>query len=188
MDEAQRYVQWRASSEADPEKVAAELRSTGWAPAAARSVVSSVWPPVRTGGLWLLVISVVLGVAFAAITVVWPVSIWVEPGGPRATLAALDGVGATIGYYAVVTGPLWIVALACLIIHLTAYRRVWAARRFVAPGSSAQRARATLLTFGWILVIGNPILGFLVWAILGIQWVALGVMCGEAVSQSCGLG
>lgn len=185
MEEAQQYVRWRASVGAEPDAVIRELTYSGWAEPAAAALVAGVWPPVKGRGLWMLVLTLVMGVAILAITVQLLVSVWAYPGGPRATYALLEGIGVAFGNYLLVTVPLWIIGTVFLIVHLTVARRSWALVKLVRPdGLGARRA---LLTFSWILTIGNPILSTVVWVVLLVQYVALGVMCGEAVSVDCGM-
>ncbi|WP_378148319.1 hypothetical protein ACFJGV_08520 [Cnuibacter sp. UC19_7] len=188
MEEAQQYVRWRASVGAEPEAVIRELTYSGWAQPAATALVAGVWPPVKGRGQWMLVVTLVMGVAILVVTVQLLVSVWAYPGGPRATYALLEGIGPAFGNYLLVTVPLWLIGLVLLIVHLSTARRGWATVKLVSPRSSALRARTTLLTFSWILIIGNPILSAVVWVVLLVQYVALGVMCGEAVSATCGMG
>lgn len=187
MEEAQQYVRWRASVGAEPDAVVRELTYSGWTEPAAAALVAEVWPPVKGRGLWMLVLTLVTGVAILVITVQLLVSVWAYPGGPRATYALLEGIGPAFGNYLLVTVPLWIIGTVFFIVHLTVARRSWAMVKLVSPRSSALGARRTLLTFSWILTIGNPILSTVAWIVLFVQYVALGVMCGEAVSATCGM-
>jgi hypothetical protein len=49
-----------------------------------------------------------------------------------------------------------------------------------------RRGRA-LAAISWILVIGNPILAGITVVVVVVVYGALGIMCGEAVGQDCGM-
>jgi hypothetical protein len=188
MDEARRYAHFRLASGAAPRVVVSELVSTGWPAAAAWNVVSSVTPPpppvqppLDQPAGWLPVASIVVGVAFFLATALMCVAVFRSPDGPRAHLARFTEGQLPIGLYLTVTAALWIVGLGLLIAH-----HVRSGRARLATGR--RRRVSVAVVFAWILTVGNPILVVLLGTVGFIFFVALGVMCGEAVSENCGMG
>ncbi|MCS5723060.1 hypothetical protein N1028_13305 [Herbiconiux sp. CPCC 203407] len=188
MDEARRYAHSRLASGLAPRVVVSELVSAGWPPAAAWTVVSSVTPPpapvqppLDQPAGWLPVGSIVVGGAFLLATALMAVAVFRSPDGPRAHLARLTDGQLPIGLYLAVTVALWLVGLGLLIAHHVRSRRARLA-------TGRRRRVSTAVVFAWILTVGNPILAALL-GVFGVVFaVALGVMCGEAVSENCGMG
>ncbi|WP_291039906.1 hypothetical protein [Herbiconiux sp.] len=188
MDEARRYAHSRLASGAAPRVVVSELVSTGWPAAAAWNVVSSVTPPPAPAqppldqpAGWLPVGSIVVGGAFFVVTALMAVAVFRSPGGPRAHLARFTDGQLPIGLYLTVTAALWVVGLGLLIAHHVRSRRARLA-------TGRRRRVSVAVVFAWILTVGNPILVVLLGTVGFIFFVALGVMCGEAVSENCGMG
>jgi hypothetical protein len=93
--------------------------------------------------------------------------------------------------FIIVAGLFWVVTLVLLRRHLSTAGATWRSLALM-PGVAAvpmreRRRRLWLLVFSYIFAIGNGILLALVPLLIGLFWVTLGIACGEAVSESCGL-
>ena len=178
MDDATQHFA-RSSLEAgqEPEAVVQSLLRAGWPPDAAWQLVRSAQPRSQPDPrLWMVIVSFALGVGFALVDVIMFLSILATPGGPRGVLAQFTDGTLPIGLWVATTLPLWLVSLALMIIHTVLGRRQPKVRR---------RGRGLAAT-SWVLVIGNPILAVITGVLAVVVYFALGIMCGEAVSQDCG--
>jgi hypothetical protein len=179
MDDATKHFA-RSSLEAGqrPEAVLQSLVSAGWPPDAAWRLVRSVQPPPQSDPrLWMVIVSFALGLVFVLVDVIMFFSIFAAPGGPRGVLAQFSDGTLPAGLWVATTLPLWLISAASIVIHSVLGRRQPKVRR---------RGRALAVT-SWILVIGNPILATVTAILAFIVYGALGIMCGEAVSQDCGM-
>jgi hypothetical protein len=82
-----------------------------------------------------------------------------------------------VGLWLATLLPLWLVSMVLVIIHSVLGRR---------QAKVPRRGRA-LAAISWILVIGNPILAGITVVVVVVVYGALGIMCGEAVGQDCGM-
>lgn len=160
-----------------PEDVVQSLVSAGWPPQTAWDLVRSVQPPPQSDPrLWMVIASFALGLVFVLVDLSMFFSIFTAPGGPRAVLAQFTDETLPIGPWLITTLVLWVISTVLIVMHSVLGRRQPKVRR---------RGRV-LAVMSWVLVIGNPILA-VVTGILGVVvYFALGIMCGEAVSQDCG--
>jgi hypothetical protein len=213
VDQAQLYASGRLASGDPAERIVADLVASGWSPDLAWSLLSSVnggraqaGPPVQpvhaspqaqapqpiqplgqpqrptltrgSTAWWLVLVSVLAGVAFVVVTIVVFFSVFTAPGGPRGVLAQFTDGGLPIGLYLAITVPLWLVSLVTLLLARARWR----------SELGGVRPRSSLGAWAWFFVIGNPVIAALAAALTFILGLALGIMCGEAVSESCGTG
>jgi hypothetical protein len=212
VDQAQLYASGRLASGDPAERIVADLVASGWSPDLAWSLLSSVnggqtaqrWPqqphpgpatqqppllqpvgasprpPLTRGSTaWrFALVSVIAGATFVVVTIVMFLSIFTVPGGPRGVLAQYMDGGLPIALYFAMTVPLWVVSLVTLILA----RARWRAEL------GNVRPRSSLAAWAWFFVIGNPIIAAFTAALTFLVGLALGIMCGEAVSESCGTG
>jgi ABC-type multidrug transport system permease subunit len=76
------------------------------------------------------------------------------------------------------TLPLWLISATLIVIHSVLSRR---------EPRPAHRQGRTLGVLSWILAIGNPIRAVVTAVVAVVVFGAMGIMCGEAVSESCGM-
>jgi hypothetical protein len=127
--------------------------------------------------LWMVIVSFALGLVFVLVDVIMFFSLFAEPGGPRGVLAQFTDGNLPVGLWIAATLPLWLVSTALIIIHAVLARRE----------PKVRRQGQVLAVLSWVLVIGNPILAAVTAVVTVVVFGALGVMCGEAVSESCGM-
>jgi uncharacterized membrane protein YhaH (DUF805 family) len=179
MDDATQHFA-RSSLEAGqrPGDVVQSLMNSGWPSEAAWQLVRSVEPPrQRDPRLWMVIVSFALGLVFVLVDVIMFFSMFQEPGGPRGVLAQFNEGTLPIGLWIATTLPLWVISAALIVIHTVLARREPKVRR---------QGRA-LAVLSWVLAIGNPILAVATAILTVVAFTALGIMCGEAVSQDCGM-
>jgi hypothetical protein len=170
----------RSSMEAGrrPEDVVQSLVSAGWPPQTAWDLVRSVQPPPQSDPrLWMAIVSFALGLVFVLVDLIMFFSIFAAPGGPRGVLAQFTDGTLPVGLWLATLLPLWLVSMVLVIIHSVLGRR---------QAKVPRRGRA-LAAISWIRVIGNPILAGITVVVVVVVYGALGIMCGEAVGQDCGM-
>jgi hypothetical protein len=143
----------------------------------------------RPSGLSLLTIAVAAGVVGGVLTVAYAIVLVgvVETQGVRDALAhSAPFVIATV-VYAIAGLIVWLLALAMIIVHLRRHSASWRESRENPELHGSRVGRMWLLVLSWVFIALNPILGALTITFVGIAAVALGAMCGEAVSATCGL-
>jgi hypothetical protein len=175
---AQQFARSSLEAGQRPEAVVQSLVGAGWPPDAAWRLVRSVQPsPQSDPRLWMVIVSFALGVVFVLVDVIMFFSIFAAPGGPRGVLAQFTDGTLPIGLWVATIVPLWLVSMVLVIIHSVLGRR---------QPKVPRRGRA-LAAISWILVIGNPILAGITVVVVVVVYGALGIMCGEAVGQDCGM-
>lgn len=184
MDVNEQYVVDRLRAGEPPASVEASLVRASWPQSEARAVVGSAQRLVRPGGWWALIAAAVLGAGAIILVIVLVASALSAPGGPRAVAANLQD-GAGFLPLLAIPAPLWLVMTGLVVTHVTAYRGGWARAR--AAGLGRRGLRMSLLVVDWILVGIVPLAAIGGLIVLGVTATALGVMCGEAQSPTCGL-
>lgn len=175
-----------------PPQIWAQLTSVGWSSADANSTILSRLA-TRSRGIALLIGSVAAGVIppLYGLAVLGVVLGPVWSGDYREAIDPSRSLAGPTFLYVLVAGALWVVSVALLIVHLSSTGKTWKSIRTLPTLDRSLRrdkiARAWLLVFSWIFAIGNVLVILAVPVIVGTVLVALGVMCGEAVSESCGL-
>jgi hypothetical protein len=82
-----------------------------------------------------------------------------------------------IGLWMATIVPLWLVSTVLIVIHSVLGRRQ----------PRVRRRGVVLAVMSWVLVIGNPILAVITVIVAVVVYGALGILCGEAVGQDCGM-
>jgi hypothetical protein len=179
MDDATQHFA-RSSLEAGqrPGDVVQTLMNSGWPPEAAWQLVRSVQPPRQPDPrLWMVIVSFALGVVIVLVDVTMFFSMFQAPGGPRAVLAQFNDGTLPVGLWVAITLPLWLISAALIVIHSRLARRE----------PKVRRQGRTLAVLSWVFAVGNPILAVLTVILTLVVFTALGIMCGEAVSEDCGM-
>jgi hypothetical protein len=178
MDASQHFVRTSLDAGRRPEDVVDSLLASGWPPETAWQLVRSVQPSRQADPrLWMVIVSFALGLVFVLVDVIMFLSIFRGPGGPRDVLAQFTDGTLPVGLWIATTLPLWLISAALIVIHTVLSRRQ----------PKPDRQGRTLAVLSWILAIGNPILAVVTVVLAGFVALALGIMCGEAVSPDCGM-
>ena len=178
MDASQHFARSSLEAGQRPEDVVQSLIASGWPPDAAWDLVSSAQPPKqRDPRLWMVIVSFSLGLAFVLVDVIMFFAAFSDPAGPRGVLAKFTDGTLPVGLWIATILPLWLISAALIVIHSVLSRRE----------PKVRRQGRVLGVLSWILAIGNPILAVATAVLTVIVYGALGIMCGEAVSESCGM-
>jgi hypothetical protein len=125
----------------------------------------------------MVIVSFALGVVFVLVDVIMFFSIFAAPGGPRGVHAQFTDGTLPIGLWMATIVPLWLVSTVLVVIHSVLGRRQ----------PRVCRRGVVLAVMSWVLVIGNPILAVITVIVAVVVYGALGILCGEAVGQDCGM-
>jgi hypothetical protein len=188
MDASQQFARSSLEAGQRPEDVVQSLMNSGWPQDAAWQLVRSAQPQPqhqphtrpeaqRDPRLWMVIVSFALGLVFVLVDVIMFFSVFADPNGPRGVLAKFTDGTLPVGLWIATILPLWLISAALIIIHSVLSRRQ----------PRVRRQGRVLWVLSWILAIGNPILAAITTALLVVSALALGIMCGEAVSESCGI-
>jgi heme exporter protein D len=195
MSDAESYAVTRLKTGAPDHQVLAELCGAGWSDDAAGQAVRAAGRAVRAvpestleqPSRGLLVTALVFAVLTPAGTVTFILAIAAHWGPPRELVSTLAGpLMAGYAAYAALAPVACIVTLVLLLVH-GAHRRRAVAQSGIARAHVRFRPSA-LLRWAWALFAVSVPLWFVVAGGYIIWIMALGAMCGEAVSAGCGLG
>jgi hypothetical protein len=177
MDASQQFARTSLEAGQPPGYVAQSLVNSGWPPDAAWQLVRSAQPSRQTDPrLWMVIVSFALGIVFVLVDVIMFFSVFSDPDGPRDVLAKFTDGRLPVGLWIGTTLPLWLISATLIVIHSVLSRRE----------PKVRRQGRTLAVLSWILAIGNPILALVTAVLAVILFGTMGIMCGEAVSESCG--
>jgi len=195
MSDAESYAVARLKSGAPDQQVLTELRGAGWSDDAAGQAVRDAGRAVRAAPestlevphRGLLATALVFAALTPAGTVAFILAIAAHWGPPRELVNTLAGpLMGVYAAYAALAPVACIVALVLLLVH-GVHRR----RAVVQSGIARAHVRfrpSALLRWAWVLFAVSVPIWFLVAGGYLVWLMALGAMCGEAVSASCGLG
>lgn len=198
MDAAQQNVHARLMAGEPPQSIFDTLVRGGWAPQTANALIASVRPqevapiaPAAPGPAFGaasfhpaastvpapapagVVIGMLLNGVILLATVVLMILPFIGVHGPRDVVA--NAGQSPLPIYFLVSVPLWITALVLFIL---------ANRSLTARGA---RMSSQVKTRAVVLLVSAPVLSGVLVALIGILVVVLGIMCGEAVSATCGM-
>ena len=129
----------------------------------------SAGPSRASVGITIAVVLLSINVAATVVTAVWP---FLTPLGPR---DVVERIPQPVIPYLLIAIPLWVAALVLVLVAGSAAK--------AQPGSGPRPRRGAAVS---LLVIA-PVLSAIVLVGGGFLYLALGIMCGEAVSANCGL-
>jgi hypothetical protein len=178
MDASQQFARSSLEAGQPPGFVVQVLMNSGWPSDAAWQLVRSAQPPKQSDPrLWMVIVSFALGLVFVLVDVIMFFAAFSDPDGPREVLARFTEGRLPVWIWIATTLPLWLISATLIIIHSVLSRRE----------PKVRRQGRTLAVFSWIFAIGNPILALATAVLAFVVFSAMGIMCGEAVSETCGM-